>query len=337
MQPFKYVILLWALVTIGCSSDKPTDYADDRPAQTGELAIAIRMGKLAQETIARAEAVVTASDMDTITQDLTVDGNTISGFLPAIPAGSNRLFTLNAYDSANDLMYTGSSTTDVEAGTQTTLRITMHKVVPEETAPPLLTFQGSGNGTTGLFDLEQGVYVLDLTKNENVFVAAELIDGATGSEVRFNFSSLMTVEGFGQPTLAKAFYINKPGRYLINLSSTSGLRDWQITLRKSTAITVDSNNPARFEGSGNGTTGVVYLSSGAHVISISKEADTYVNAQLIDATSGEEIRFDFSSLMTVEGYGQELISKGFILTQAGEYFINFAANSSFNDWTVTLE
>ena len=287
-------ILLISSLLAGCTGDNPQRPEETTVNQTGQLEVVIRMGKLAQATIARAEAIVTASDMSTITRALTIDGSTLSGFLEAIPAGQNRLFTLNAYDSSNQLIYTGSSTSNVDPGSQTTLRITMRKVTTELTNPPDFTFQGNGNGTTGLFDLERGVYIATLSKNSNVFVDAELIDGKTGSEVRFDFSSLLSVAGFNQSKLSKSFMVDSNGQYLININSTSGLKGWSLDITKSDTTIIENGTPAQFSGNGNGTTGIVSLTSGVHLITITKDTSSFVDAELFDADTGEEIRFDLS-------------------------------------------
>ena len=98
------------------------------PEEGGELSVSIRLSKPAADLLSRVEVVVTAPDMEDIREDLTITGESVSGTVTSIPAGTNRLFTLNGYDSSENLVYTGSSRADVEPGQQVTVRITMRRV-----------------------------------------------------------------------------------------------------------------------------------------------------------------------------------------------------------------
>ena len=108
-----------------------SDGAPSRPAagESGEASFAIKMGKAVAATLARAEVVITGSDMDDVRQELSIQDNVVTGLVRNIPAGDDRLFTLNGYDSSGNLAYTGSATADVVAGQQVTVRVTMR--VPE--------------------------------------------------------------------------------------------------------------------------------------------------------------------------------------------------------------
>jgi hypothetical protein len=102
----------------------------DRPLQpanepTGEISVAIRVGKIAAASISRAEIVVTATGMAEIRQALTISGNAISGTVRGIPAGSGRLFTLNGYDGSDVLTYIGSATATIVAGETVQVGITV--------------------------------------------------------------------------------------------------------------------------------------------------------------------------------------------------------------------
>ena len=72
--------------------------------------------------------VISGSDMSEVRQDLTIDGDRATESCGTLPAGDDRLFTLNGYDSSGGLAYTGSATADVIAGEQVTVRITMRRV-----------------------------------------------------------------------------------------------------------------------------------------------------------------------------------------------------------------
>ena len=123
-------LMYWVVLCVlyvGLSSC--SDGAPSRPAagESGEVSFAIRMGKAVAETLARAEVVITGSDMEDVRQELTINDNVVTGLVRNIPAGEDRLFTLNGYDSSGSLAYTGSATADVVAGQQVTVRITMKR------------------------------------------------------------------------------------------------------------------------------------------------------------------------------------------------------------------
>lgn len=120
----------WSVVTVVCcgtlySCDAVSFPTQQEPEPEGMISVLIALSKPAAANIARAEIVVTATGMTTVREDLTVSGNAISGTVRGIPAGSNRLFTINGYSSSGSLTYTGSSTAAVTAGQQVTVRITV--------------------------------------------------------------------------------------------------------------------------------------------------------------------------------------------------------------------
>ena len=121
--PMPWVVL--CVLYVGLSSC--SDGAPSRPAagESGAASFAIRMGKAVASTLTRAEVVITGSNMNDVRQELTIDDNVATGLVRNIPAGDDRLFTLNGFDSSGNLAYTGSATADVVAGQQVTVRITM--------------------------------------------------------------------------------------------------------------------------------------------------------------------------------------------------------------------
>ena len=122
--PWPLLLLLCAGLVF-CSGDTLTQ---PEVRDSGKASVAISLGKVIATILSRVEVVITGSDMDEIRQDLTIDGNRATGTVRGIPAGSDRLFTLNGYDSSGILAYTGSASADVIAGEQVTVRITMRRV-----------------------------------------------------------------------------------------------------------------------------------------------------------------------------------------------------------------
>jgi len=78
--------------------------------------------------LARAEVVVSASDMEKIRQDLTISENVATATVRDIPAGKARQFTLNGYDAAGDLVFRGFSQVDLPPGEVVSVRTTMARV-----------------------------------------------------------------------------------------------------------------------------------------------------------------------------------------------------------------
>ena len=334
-----YILSLCCLIStfIACEiQSTPTIHSED----TGKISVEFRLGKLAQDSITRAEIVISGSGMDDIQQELTVDGNSITGLVRDIPAGSNRQFTVNGFDASGTLTYTGSSTAEVIPGEEVIVRITLRRLTsdPDSIAEsPSLGFNGSGNGTTGVITLSRGINTIRVNKEEGDSVTLRLLDATTGEEVLFNFLSLMSLEGRGQTSIAKSFVIRNDGEYIINIEGSSGLGNWGILIgpdQVATRTIIASG--IIFEGRGNGTTGIISLNQGAHVVQIEKESSDSITLRLLDATTGEEVLFNFLSLMSLEGRGQTSIAKSFVITSGGEFIFNIEGSSDLDDWKMTI-
>ena len=139
IPPFLQLVVYLSLFACG---EAPTTTEQLDRNGVGEISVAIRLSKVVAASLFRAEIVITASDMADIRQDLPINGDTASGVVEDIPAGSSRLFTLNGYDSSGELIYSGSSTANIVAGELVVVRITMRKVgLPTEL--PLLQILSS--------------------------------------------------------------------------------------------------------------------------------------------------------------------------------------------------
>ena len=102
------------------------------------MSILIPLSKPAAANISRAEVVVSGAGMSEMRQDLTVSGTAITGTVRSIPAGTNRTFTINCYNSAGALTYTGSSTTTVTAGQEVRVPITVRSTTSPGAGPVVL-------------------------------------------------------------------------------------------------------------------------------------------------------------------------------------------------------
>lgn len=130
------LVCCWTLCS--CEGGHAPLLAAEAEAQgEGEISIHIPLSKPAAANISRAEVVVTATGMTEIRQDLTVDGNSISGAVRGIPAGADRVFTINGYNASGSLTYTGFATATVTAGQQVTVTITVRSVAVSAGSPQL--------------------------------------------------------------------------------------------------------------------------------------------------------------------------------------------------------
>jgi hypothetical protein len=123
-----YRLLLFSVYLIlGACSDSSTPVGLNTD-ESGEISVTIKLSKKAAASLSRAEVVISAANMNEIRQNLTISGDTVTGTVREIPAGSNRLFTLNGYDSSGNLLYSGSATANVIAGQEVTVRITIKPI-----------------------------------------------------------------------------------------------------------------------------------------------------------------------------------------------------------------
>ncbi len=108
------------LVTTGCEKS-----VVEPQEGFGAAKISVRIPKAVLTTVlARVEALVTAADMDTIRQDLDMQGDSLAvGIVRDIPTGQNRVFILNAFDAGEILTYSGSATANVFPGDTVSVNI----------------------------------------------------------------------------------------------------------------------------------------------------------------------------------------------------------------------
>lgn len=120
MKARSMVLLLIAsiFVVAGCGKD----------AQSPELLctplLVLQAPAGALQDVATVTVRVTGPEMDAVTGNLSISGNQATGTV-RVPAGENRTFTVEAKDSENQVLATGSTTRDLEAGTSPTVTISL--------------------------------------------------------------------------------------------------------------------------------------------------------------------------------------------------------------------
>ena len=135
---------------VACNNEVPVGLQEEA---SGEISIQISLAKVVQSQISRAEVVVSGSGMSDITAELSANGASWSGTVVGIPAGADRLFTLNTYDAGGSLNYTGSALADIVAGEKARVEVTLRSVSGPVGGPslevrgsPLITQGGTDYG-----------------------------------------------------------------------------------------------------------------------------------------------------------------------------------------------
>lgn len=122
-----YFLILALLLTFSCQK-KVSQFVSNLEPGYSEISFYLSKSTLESKAISYVNAIVSASDMDTIFADLTVTDSLVIGTIENIPAGIQRKFELFAYDSLMSLIYYGSDFSDVVANTTITLNITLYPV-----------------------------------------------------------------------------------------------------------------------------------------------------------------------------------------------------------------
>lgn len=92
-----------------------------------EQSVSLHFMKPASIDIASAQCRVSADDMDTILAYLTVSPTLISGEVPEVPFGEDRLFEIMCYNSSGNMNYYGSALTDI-SNIAPTVNISLYQV-----------------------------------------------------------------------------------------------------------------------------------------------------------------------------------------------------------------
>jgi N-acetylneuraminic acid mutarotase len=119
--PFLAAVLLLALSA--CSSE---------PSQpTGSVQFAASTQALSASDITRVKVTVSAADMSSRVVELAKSNGTWGGLIGNIPAGSNRSFLAEAFDSSNTLRFQGqTSGVTITANQTTAVAITLQEIAP---------------------------------------------------------------------------------------------------------------------------------------------------------------------------------------------------------------
>ncbi len=164
------IFLTIILFLIGCEK---IDNITEPPNQNDNASVNFYFSKPnnLDSLVITAKAMVSASDLDTIIQDLKVTANSVEGIIQNIPAGPDRKFEIFTYDAKENLTYYGYTVSDVLAESVITLHIILYPVnntgnviivgtfAPFPPRPGKIVFEADYNG---LYD----IYIMNADASE---------------------------------------------------------------------------------------------------------------------------------------------------------------------------
>jgi hypothetical protein len=156
------VLLSGILLVSGCSKSTEPDFVTQV-----SLSSVFEDDQLASD-VSRVTLTVTLADVVVLTQDMAFSEGAVQEAVE-VPPGQNILFTLNAYDSAGRLLYSGSATADVGLGSDIEVNIQMLPQVLMLKIDPLFQVADSRVDSSYYFD----VYVYNV---QNLFGASFRIE-----------------------------------------------------------------------------------------------------------------------------------------------------------------
>ncbi|MDZ7797026.1 MAG: hypothetical protein U5N56_08265 [Candidatus Marinimicrobia bacterium] len=152
----KWMIFVFLFLFAGC-------FNPDDPAVSNAKNIQLQFMKQAGIDVASASCRVSAEDMDTLTADLTVSSTMISGQVPDVPYGDNRLFEIHCYNSDGVLNYYGSTIANINRSAPV-INITLY---PQEQYADVTII---GNFSTGEGTEEKIVSPADYSGTHNIYI-----------------------------------------------------------------------------------------------------------------------------------------------------------------------
>ena len=121
-----YLIPGLALALLSCTTN-PQDNSGDFSG-AGQIQLTIAIPASIQSTIDQALVTITAEDILTIQQALTVQDTVASGVIVDIPAGPNRICTVDLYAMGGIHAYTGVDSVDIHGNQSMTLEISLQEL-----------------------------------------------------------------------------------------------------------------------------------------------------------------------------------------------------------------
>ena len=154
-----------------------------------------------QDSLSRAVAIITGSEMDTIFSNLSIEPCKITGLVKNIPSGIKRNLDLKIYNARNQIVYFGTATFDVRSGKAVNVVLKLQRnagsvniigfLCDTVIDDSMIEFKADSN-TIALyhFNEETGNVLLDETGKWNGVVSgANRVNGLAGNALQFNYGS----------------------------------------------------------------------------------------------------------------------------------------------------
>ncbi len=122
------IILAFLIIVISCQKDSSIIDPNNNSKNKSSVSLYFTKPSFLDSLVVTAEAIVSATDIDTIFLMLTVTDTSVFGTIEEIPAGQNRKFEIKCYDALMNLTYSGYEFSDVQVGEIQTLEIVLYPV-----------------------------------------------------------------------------------------------------------------------------------------------------------------------------------------------------------------
>lgn len=152
----KRIMFLLLFLLAGC-------YNPDQGPATEAKNIQLQFMKPAAVDVVSAYCRVSAEDMDTLTVDLSVSSTMISGLVPDVPYGDNRLFEIFCYNGEQLLNYYGTAIADINSSAPV-INITLY---PQQQSADVTII---GNFSTSEETEEKIVFSADYSGTHDIYI-----------------------------------------------------------------------------------------------------------------------------------------------------------------------
>ncbi|HYO58202.1 Kelch repeat-containing protein, partial [Archangium sp.] len=275
-KPSTHLLLALALALLaGCAAPSNTDPASD----IGSAQFAISLRQALTSSVSRVSVTSSAADFPSVTVDLTLHNGVWGGIIGNIPAGSNRSFLAQAFDSSGTQLFEGSASgVTISADTASLVAITLQ----EANAPPAFE-----NGAPLIDSLVASSTSVPTGSTLSLLATAH--DPNTGDPLSYSWSS--TAGAFSSPSATSTSWTAPatPGIQTLTFTVTdSGGLSSSISL----AINVMGEGGAQISISFNSSPRVTSLSATASQLAVGQT--TSVSASASDP-EGDSLSYSWSA------------------------------------------
>ncbi len=277
-KPFTHLLLALALALLaGCSAS--SDTGPDSSSDTGSAQFAISLRQALTSSISRVSVTSSAADFPSVTVDLTLHNGVWGGIIGNIPAGSNRSFLAQAFDTSGTLLFEGSASgVTISADTASLVAITLHEV----NAPP--TFENEAPLIDSLVTSSTSV-----PKGGSLSLAATAHDPNTGDTLTYSWSS--TAGSFSSPSATSTSW-TAPGSTGIQTLTLTVTDPGGLSSSFSLAVNVAGEGGAQVSISFNSSPRVTALRATASQLAVGQTTSVSATASDLE---GDSLSYSWSA------------------------------------------